>query len=58
MGMIKGQKEYRKWKDGGKLTRKQAMLAMCYDCNGGDESNEDCLGTECPMYDYHPHKGK
>jgi hypothetical protein len=57
MGVIKGGKEYKKFKDGGKLTRKQAMLAMCYDCNGAEESREDCLGTDCPLYDYRPYKG-
>ena len=58
MGQIKGGKEYKLFQSGKKLTRKQAMLAMCYDCNGGDESNSDCEGTLCPMYDYHPHRAK
>jgi hypothetical protein len=58
MGMIKGAKEYKRFKDGDKLTRKQSMLAMCYDCNGGDESNEDCKGILCPLYEYHPHRDK
>jgi len=56
MGVIKGQKEYRKYKDGQRLTRKQAILAQCYDCNGGDESNADCQGYSCPLYQYHPHR--
>jgi hypothetical protein len=58
MGKIKGQKEWEKFKSNEKLTRKQAMLAMCYECNGLEESNEDCQGTMCPMYQYHPHRPK
>ena len=57
MGLIKGQLEHRKWENGIFLTRKEAMLAMCYDCNGLEESNEDCLGKNCPLYQYHPYKG-
>jgi len=56
MGIVRGAKEYKKFKDGEKLTRKQAMVAMCYDCMGGVQ--EDCLGTDCPMYDYRPSKGR
>ena len=58
MGMIKGQKEYEKFERGEKLSRKQAILAHCYQCNGFEESNEDCQGTLCPMYQYSPSKGK
>lgn len=58
MGIIKGQREYEKFKSGKKLTRKQAMLAKCYDCNGLTESNSDCLVTACPMYSYMPFKAK
>ena len=57
MGMIKGQKEYEKFKRGEFLTRKQAMLAQCYECNGFEDSNEDCQGKSCPMYQYQPYKG-
>jgi len=52
MGAIRGGKEYQKFKDGLKLTRKQAMMAHCYDCNGGEESRADCQGKSCPMYEY------
>ena len=58
MGMIKGQKEFEKWEEGDKLTRKEAMLAMCYDCNGREQSREDCLGRKtCPLYQYAPYNG-
>jgi hypothetical protein len=58
MGMIKGQKEYEKFKAGAKLSRKQAMLAHCYECNGFEKSNEDCQGKNCPGYQFMPYKGK
>ena len=58
MGMIKGQKEYEKFRDGIKLSRKQAILAFCYECNGFESSNEDCSGKDCPMYQFMPYKGK
>jgi len=56
MGARKGIREYERFVNGEKLTRKQAMMAMCYDCMGGVP--EDCLGTACPMYDYRPSKGR
>jgi len=56
MGMIKGQKQWEKFKSGATLTRKDAMLAMCYECNGFEDSNEDCQGRSCPMYQFHPHR--
>jgi len=39
------------------LTRKEAMLAHCYECMGGyDEGKQDCLGKSCPLYRYYPYK--
>lgn len=56
---IKGAKEYHNWKEGKTLTRKQAMLAQCYVCNGEEESRVDCQSKDsCPMYQYFPHKHK
>jgi hypothetical protein len=52
MGVIKGNKEYNKFKTGVKLTRKEAMRAKCFECNGELESSSDCLVTTCPMYSY------
>jgi hypothetical protein len=54
MGLIKGQLEYRKWKKNQRLTRKEAMLAQCYDCNGQEQV--DCKAEKsCPMYQYSPY---
>jgi len=55
MGLIKGQTEFKKWQSGKKITRKEAMLAQCYICNGEEQSNEDCEGKQCPLYQYHPY---
>lgn len=58
MGILKGQKEYEKFKEGKELTRKQAILAQCYVCNGQKDSSEDCLGEKtCPLYGHSPYKG-
>lgn len=58
MSAIKGAAQHKKFKDGKKLTRKESMLAMCYECNGFEESAQDCQGISCPLYAYMPHKGK
>ena len=59
MGLIKGQNEFKKFEKGLKLTRGQAIKAHCYQCNGFDESQCDCKCKDsCPLYQYHPHKGK
>jgi hypothetical protein len=55
---IAGGREYKKFLMGEPLTRKEAMLAQCYVCNGEEESGEDCKADSCPLYEYHPHKGK
>ena len=55
MGKIKGQTEYQKFKAGQRLTRKQAMLALCYECNGLEDSNCDCQGKSCPLYPFQPY---
>jgi len=57
MGIIKGQLEYKRWQEGERLTRRQAILAQCYECNGLKDSNADCKGSKyCPLYQYHPHR--
>ncbi len=58
MGRIKGQLEYKRFKDSEPITRKQAMLAQCYECNGFEASNCDCKGLSCPLYQFHPYRGK
>ena len=52
MGMIKGQKEFLKFRKGEKLTRAQAMRAKCYECNGLEESRTDCEVDTCPMFPF------
>ena len=56
--IVKGQLEYKNLKQGKKLTRKQAILAKCYECNGEEESNADCTVMSCPLYSYHWHRAK
>jgi len=58
MSKIKGQIEFNKFKESKYLTRKQAILAKCYECNGLDESNIDCNVPNCPLYSYHPHRNR
>lgn len=59
MARIKGSAEYEKFKKGNRLTRRQAMLAQCYMCNGEEESNVDCKGITCPLYQFqHNHARK
>lgn len=59
MGFVKGQVQYKKWKNGCKLTRREAMLANCYSCNGFEDSNVDCLGEKsCPLYQFSPYGKK
>lgn len=51
MGQIKGQKEYIAHKAGKELTRKQAILALCYECNGFEESAKPpCVAVSCPIW--------
>lgn len=54
--MMKGKKEFEKWKTGKPLTRRETMEAQCYECNGQNEGGVDCQGEEsCPMYQYMPY---
>jgi len=55
---VRGNKEYRKFEEGLELTRREAILAMCYDCLCGEGLTEDCKGTMCPLYQYYPTKDK
>lgn len=50
---IKGAKEYKKFKEEKPLTRKEALLCHCYECNGYEA--EDCLGVSCPLYQWSPY---
>jgi len=54
-----GYKELKKYMSGKKLTRKEAILAKCYDCCGGYvDGRFDCECENCPLYDYMPYRGK
>jgi hypothetical protein len=54
---LQGGNEYKKFLNGKKLTRKEAMLAHCYECMGGyEDGKQDCLGKSCPIYQYYPYR--
>ena len=54
---FQGGKQYKKFLHGKPLTRKEAMLAHCYECMGGyDQGKQDCQGKSCPLYNYYPYK--
>lgn len=56
MGVIKGQTEHKKWEKGQRLTRRQAILANCFICNGMEDSRVDCEAEKsCPIYLYSPY---
>lgn len=40
------------------LTKSQAIMAKCYDCQCGYEGGEekDCKVPMCPLYDFQPYK--
>ena len=58
MAKVKGQKQYEKFKEGKPLTRREAILAQCYVCNGEEEGVDDCKGFGCPLYQFHANRGK
>ena len=59
MGYVKGQVEYEYFlKDGKCRSFLRAIKAHCYVCNGMEEGGVDCLGKNCPLYQYFPYKGK
>ena len=48
-----------KMTEGKTLHRAEAIKAKCYDCCGGyADGLADCQITDCPLYEYHPYKGK
>jgi hypothetical protein len=57
VGKIRGQSEYEKFQKGEPLSRRGALLANCYMCNGLEESNEDCRSKGCPIYSFQPYRG-
>jgi len=55
MSTIKGRRDYDNFKKGKALSRKQAIFAQCYECNGLEESAIDCITYSCPLYSYSPY---
>jgi hypothetical protein len=53
MSQIKGASEHKKFTEGKPLTRKQAIWANCYECNG--YTGEKCISTHCPLYRHSPY---
>ena len=52
----RGKRELLKYLDGGRLTRKQAMLAKCFECcNGYSDGKTDCRVRLCPLYAFMPY---
>ena len=59
MGAKRGKAEYDKFLSGKSLSRKEAIIAQCYVCNGEDEGGIDCRPTSgCPLYQYMPYNTK
>ncbi len=49
--------DFDKFKSGKFLTRKQAISAQCYECNGYSIFlSDDCLAKYCPLYQWSPWK--
>lgn|SRR5574340_3849 len=57
MARIKGELEYRKYKEGAALTRRQAILAHCFECALMD-GPMDCgaQGKTCALYSFFPYR--
>ena len=54
---FQGEDAYFRFLKGGKITRREAMLAKCYECMGGyDDGKMDCCGESCPIFPFYPYK--
>ena len=54
-----GRTQYLRFLQGEKLTYREALLAKCYDCDGGhSDGRYDCEVLSCPLRMYMPYKGK
>lgn len=54
-----GQTQILRYMDGEHLTRKECMLAKCFECcNGYIDGIKDCGITGCPLYAYMPYRKK
>jgi hypothetical protein len=57
--LAQGKTEYLRYLRGEKLSRKEAMLARCYDCMGYFvDGRADCVTFSCPMYPFMIFRGK
>jgi len=60
MGELKtarGRRELEAYRQGKKLTYRQACLAKCYECMGGyADGKVDCEIPGCPLYGFMPFK--
>ena len=53
---VQGKNEYLKFLKGEQITRREAMLAKCYECTCYyDGTERDCLIPDCPLYPYNPY---
>ena len=51
-----GRRELVKFLEGKKISRKEAMIAFCYECQGYYKDGRiSCENTDCPMYPYMPY---
>ncbi len=54
-----GRDALEKFAAGRKITRAGAIKAKCYDCMGGyADGIADCQDHDCPLYPFHPYKGR
>jgi len=52
----KGLLELKRFSEGQRITRGQALKAKCYDCMGGyADGVKDCQVESCPLYPYMPY---
>jgi len=53
-----GRTQYLRFLNGEKLTYREAMLAKCYECDGGhSDGRYDCEVPTCSLYPYMPYNG-
>lgn len=51
-----GGRELKQYLYGKRLTRKQAIKAICYDCMGYySDGRQDCELPDCPLYGFMPY---
>lgn len=54
-----GRKHYIRFLNGERLTQREAILAKCYDCDGGHSDGKfDCEMPACSLYPFMPYLGK